>query len=231
MKRYIIVSILAASLCVCAYGQEVPAGDSLPRPIPDYLSPQLFIPADRLNGYLPWNSAPLLRPVFEIIPVTDFDGKMGMGEYNIQHPDKFFSNLLGSNYINVPEVYISEQRMVGNTLKLGRKFYWMSGILYGIQMGVVGNRWGLGNREGIIYRHSANLSIAFWEQYFGSSAVYSPVLFPPPDGSSAAIRLPATPEVFTVGVQASFVVGEFIVGVGLSVAPEEHHKPRMMKSD
>jgi hypothetical protein len=35
----------------------------------------------------------------------------------------------------------------------------------------------------------------------------------------AAIRMPATPEVYSFGVQASFVVGEFIVGVGMSVAP------------
>ena len=46
----------------------------------------------------------------------------------------------------------------------------------------------------------------------------APVLFPRKDGDMAAIRMPATPEVFSFGVQASFVAGEFIVGVGLSVA-------------
>ena len=36
---------------------------------------------------------------------------------------------------------------------------------------------------------------------------------------TSAIRLPATPEVFSVGVQANFTVGEFIIGIGTSVTP------------
>ena len=117
--------------------------------------------------------------------------------------------------------------MLGNTLKIGRKFYFMSGILYGAQLGVRGNNWGMGTREGFVYRPSESVSVTFWTQYFQSVAVYSPVLFPRPDGNMAAIRMPATPEVYSVGVQASFVAGEFIIGVGLSVAPvpfqDRHH--------
>ena len=54
-----------------------------------------------------------------------------------------------------------------------------------------------------------------------------PILFPTPDGDTAAILMPATPEVFSFGVQASFTLGEFIIGVGASVAPvpfqKRHH--------
>ncbi len=43
----------------------------------------------------------------------------------------------------------------------------------------------------------------------------------------AAIRMPATPEVFSFGVQATFNIGEFIIGVGASIAPipfqNRHH--------
>ena len=129
--------------------------------------------------------------------------------------------------VPIPQLYISEQKMLGNTLKLGRRFYFMNGILYGAQLGVMGNNWGMGTREGFIYRFSESVSVAFWTQYFQSVAVYSPVLFPRPDGNMAAIRMPATPEVYSFGVQASFVAGEFIIGVGLSVAPvpfqDRHH--------
>lgn len=208
-------------------GQSVEKRDSFPRSIPDFLPPQLFIPTDRLNGLLPWNAAPLLRPVFNIQPVYGFDGSIGFGEYNQDHPDKFFSNLLVSNYIDIPELFVSEQKMVGNTLKLGRRFYFLSGIMYGAQMGVRGNNWGMGTREGLMYRISSDASITFWTQYFQSVAVYSPLLFPRENGNMAAIRMPATPEVYSFGVQASFVVGEFIIGIGTSVAPvpfqDRHH--------
>lgn len=208
-------------------GQETEKTDSFPRPIPDYLSPQLFIPAKYLNGFLPWKYAPLLRPVFDIIPVYGFDGSIGFGEFSQDHPEKFFSNLLVSNYIDVPQLFVSEQKMVGNTLKIGKKFYFLSGIMYGAQLGVMGNNWGMGTREGVLYRPSESVAVTFWTQYFQSVAVYSPVLFPRPDRDMAAIRMPATPEVYSFGVQASFVVGEFIVGVGMSVAPvpfqDRHH--------
>ena len=36
--------------------------------------------------------------------------------------------------------------------------------------------------------------------------------------------MPATPEVFSFGVQATFVVGEFIIEVGTSVAPVPYQK-------
>lgn len=210
-----------------SYGQQTEKNDSLPRVIPDLLSPELFIPADRLNGFLPWNSAPLLRPVFQILPVYGFDGSVGFGEFNQDHPDKFFSNLMVSNHFDIPQLFVSEQKMLGNTLKLGRRFYFLSGIMYGAQLGVRGNNWGMGTREGFMYRISSNASITFWTQYFQSVAVYSPVLFPRSDGDMAAIRMPATPEVYSFGVQASFVVGEFIIGVGTSVAPvpfqNRHH--------
>lgn len=207
--------------------QETEKTDSFPRPIPDLLSPDLFIPADRLEGYLPWNYAPLLRPVVTVFPLYGFDGIVGFGEFHQDHPEKFFSNLLVANDINVPRIYISEQRMVGNTLKIGRRFYFLSGIMYGAQLGVRGNNWGMGTREGFLYRSSGSLSVAFWTQYFQSVSVYSPVLFPRPDGNMAAIRMPATSEVFSFGVQASFIVGDFVIGVGTSVAPvpyqDRHH--------
>ena len=219
MRRYILLIIPVMMLGWKMTAQVKEKVDSLPRPIPNLLSPQLFVPAEYLDGMLPWNAAPLLKPVFHVLPVYGFDGSIGFGEFNMDHPEKFFSNLLSSNYIDVPQLYVSAQRMIGNTLKLGRNFYFLSGILYGAQLGVRGNNWGMGTREGILYRPSDNLSIAFWTQYFQSVAVYSPVLFPRSDGDMAAIRMPATPEVYSFGVQASFVVGEFIVGVGMSVAP------------
>jgi hypothetical protein len=210
---------MLAITCMSAAGQETEKNDSFPHPIPLILSPDLFVPVKQLEGYLPWHYAPMLKPVFTVQPVYGFDGSIGFGEFNQDHPDKFFSNLLNSNYIDVPQIFISEQKMIGNTLKIGRKFYFMSGILYGTQMGVRGNNWGMGTREGLVYRPSESLSVTFWTQYFQSVAVYSPVLFPRADGNMAAIRMPATPEVYSVGVQASFVAGEFIIGVGLSVAP------------
>ena len=201
--------------------------DTLPRPIPDYLEPSLFIPKDRLFGYEPWTYAPMERPVFPVLKVYGYDGTIGFGSYTLQHPEKFFSTLEGRNVINVPQYYISRQMMLGNTLRITRNFYFMSGILFGSQMGTNGNNWGMGTREGFMFRTSGSLTVTFWTQYFQSVAVYSPVLFPRPDGDMAAIRMPATPEVYSFGVQASFVVGEFIIGVGASVAPvpyqDRHH--------
>lgn len=227
MNRNIFITIIAVLTCIHVYAQVGEKQDTFPRPIPNMLSPELFIPADRLNGFLPWNYAPLLRPVVYVIPISGFDGSIGFGEFDISHPDRFFSTLNGSNRIDIPQLFISEQRMLGNTLKLGRKFYFLSGILYGAQLGIMGNNWGMGTREGLIYRYSESVSVAFWTQYFQSVAVYSPAMFPRNDGNMAAIRMPATPEVYSFGVQASFIAGEFIIGVGLSVAPvpfqDRHH--------
>lgn len=198
--------------------------DTLPRPVPDFLSPQLFIPQSRLIGFQPWTFAPLPRPVVYFIPVAGFDGSIGAGEYSIQHPDRFFSTLEGHNEIDIPQLYVTEQMMIGNTIRLGRNIYFMSGILYGAQLGVMGNNWGMGTREGLIIHPSSLVSITIWNQYFQSVSVYSPVMYPDTSGDGAAIRMPATPEVFSFGVQASVVVGEFIIEVGASVSPVPYQK-------
>ena len=100
----------------------------------------------------------------------------------------------------------------------------MSGILYGAQLGVMGNNWGMGTREGFIIQPSSIVTITIWNQYFQSVSVYSPVMYPTATGDGTAIRMPATPEVFSFGVQATFVVGEFIIEVGTSVAPVPFQK-------
>lgn len=189
------------------------------KPIPDYLPADLFIPPIRLVGLHPWTSAPLPRPVVEVIKVNGFDGSIGFGQYSIQHPEKFFSTLEGYDSINIPSLYVTRQMMIGNTLRLARNFYMMSGILYGAQLGIMGNNWGMGTREGFIWHPSAIVTITLWNQYFQSVSVYSPVMYPV--GGGAAIKMPATPEVFSFGVQASFVVGEFIIGIGTSVTPKK----------
>jgi hypothetical protein len=65
-----------------------------------------------------------------------------------------------------------------------------------------------------------------WNQYFQSLSVYAPVVYPLTEGDMAAILMPATPEVFSFGVQASFVTGEFIIGIGASVSPVPFQKRR-----
>ena len=201
----------------------------LPRPIPDLLDPDWFIPRDRLLGYEPWTYAPMTRPVFPVLNVYGFDGSIGFGQFSLQHPDRFFSTLEGYNRIDVPQYFISEQMMLGNTLRLGHNVYFLSGIMYGSRLGTNGNNWGMGTREGVLWHPSALMTIAFWTQYFQSVEVYSPVIFPRPGRplDSAAILMPATPEVFSFGLQASFIVGEFIIGIGTSVAPvpfqKRHH--------
>lgn len=206
------------------WGQErdgmalMPPPDSVPNRIPDFLSPDLFIPRTRLAGIHPWTYAPLPRPVVEVIPVYGFNGSIGFGEYTMAHPEKFFSTLEGYNSINLPHLYITQQMMIGNTLKLARNFYMMSGILYGAQLGIMGNNWGMGTREGFIWHPSAIVTITLWNQYFQSVSVYSPIMYPRADG--AAVKMPATPEVFSFGVQATFVTGEFIIELGTSISPK-----------
>jgi hypothetical protein len=78
----------------------------------------------------------------------------------------------------------------------------------------------MGTREGFIWHPSAIVTMILWNQYFQSISVYSPVVYPDASGSGAAVKMPATPEVFSFGVQASFVVGEFVIGVGASVTPK-----------
>ena len=87
-----------------------------------------------------------------------------------------------------------------------------------LMLGVMGNNWGIGERSGFIYNPSDNVSIVIWDQYYHALTVYLPVFFPGAK-SGAAIRLPATPEVFSFGLQANFTVGEFIIGVGTSITP------------
>ena len=154
--------------------------------------------------------------------IDGVSGLIGAGAFLQDHPDKFFSTFNGDNTIDLPGLYLTEQKFLGNTLRLGKNtgFYFMSGIMYGSQLGVLGNNWGLGNREGFIWQPTSILSIVIWNQYFQSVSVYSPVVYPRPDGNGAAVKMPATPEVFSFGVQATFVVGEFIIEVGTSVTPK-----------
>lgn len=225
LKKCKISMMLLLLSCLTAFAQqEKEQVDSLPRPIPDLLSPDLFIPKSRLVGFQPWTYAPLPRPVVYVLPTFGFDGSIGFGEYAIEHPEKFFSTLEGYNSINIPQLYLTEQMMIGNTLKLGKKIYFMSGILYGTQLGIMGNNWGMGTREGFIIHPSSVVTITIWNQYFQSVSVYSPVMYPDTDNSGAAIRMPATPEVFSFGVQATFVVGEFVIDIGASVAPVPYQK-------
>jgi hypothetical protein len=196
----------------------------LPHIIPIILPAELFIPADRLIGYTEWEAAPILRPTVHFVPVNGISGMTGAGEFSIEHPDKFFSTLSGRNYMDIPVLYVSDQMMLGNTFRLGKNFYFMNGILYGAQLGRMGNNWGMGTREGFIWHPNAGLAVMIWNQYFQSVSVYTPVIFPRPDGDMAAILMPATPEVFSFGVQASFVAGEFIIGIGTSVSPQPFQK-------
>ena len=229
MRRYIYILVLLLSgIAVHAQTRDmtdttsVPmmqfGNDSLPRYIPFMLQKELFIPADRLFSYAPWSYAPIERLTVFILPTSGFNGSVGCGLYSIQHPDKFFSTLEGYNGFNIPQLYNSEQMMLGNTFRLARNFYMMSGILYGAQLGVRYNLWGIGERSGFIYNPRPDVSIVIWDQYYHALTVYMPVFFPGA-ANPAAIRLPATPEVFSVGVQANFTVGEFIIGIGTSVTP------------
>ena len=84
--------------------------------------------------------------------IDGVSGLIGAGAFLQDHPDKFFSTFNGNNTIDLPQLYLSEQKFLGNTLRLGKNsgVYFMSGIMYGSQMGVLGNNWGLGTREGIL---------------------------------------------------------------------------------
>lgn len=189
-------------------------------PVQDYLPADTFIPPVRLAGLHLWISAPVARPVFTVMKIDGFDGSVGFGQYSIQHPDKFFSTLEGYDSIDIPHLYVTQQMMIGNTLRLVKGFYMLSGIQYGAQLGIMGNNWGMGTREGFIWHPSAIVSVMMWNQYFQSLSVYYPVVYPNLSGSGAAIKMPATPEVFSFGLQATFVVGQFIIGIGTSITPK-----------
>lgn len=239
--RHAYISFLLLSLCCCRLSAQIreqsgvplrhhqiadttALRDTFPHDIPFLLPSQLFIPDDRLIGFEPWGSAPISRPDVYYINIYGFEGSIGFGEYTLQHPDKFFSTLEGRNLIDIPEILISRQMMLGNTLRLGRRLYFLSGILYGTQMGVLGNNWGMGTREGLIFHPSSTMFITLWTQHFQSVTVYSPVIMPIPGGRSAAIEMPATSEVFSFGVQANFIVGDFLIGVGTSISPVPYQK-------
>jgi hypothetical protein len=147
------------------------------------------------------------------------DGMIGFGQYELQHPDKFFSTLEGYNSINVPQIFLTRQMLLGNTLRLSRNVYLLSGIMYGSQMGTMGNNWGMGAREGFIFKFGSPISIVIWTQEFQSVTVYTPVIVPDKSGSGAAIVMPATPEVFSFGVQANFNIKGLSIGIGTSIAP------------
>ena len=151
--------------------------------------------------------------------IDGVSGIVGAGEFMQDHPDKFFSTFNGNNIFDIPQLYLSEQKFLGNTLRLGRGsgFYFMSGIMYGAQLGVHGNNWGMGSREGIVWHPNGSISVLLWNQNFQSVRVYTPILFRTPDGDTSAILMPATPEVLSFGAQASFVSGGFIIGLGISV--------------
>ena len=243
MSRYIYIPLIVAMLSSLALSAQVKEtvdvsvvfesrdssvlsaeNDTLPHILPFILPLDEFIPADRLFGYVPWTSAPISRPTVEYTPRHGFNGSIGFGQYELQHPDKFFSTLEGYNNIDIPMIFITRQRLMGNTFRLGRNVYYLSGIMYGAQMGVMGNNWGMGAREGFIWNPVPTVSIVIWTQEFQSVTVYTPVMVPDASGSGAAIVMPATPEVFSFGVQANFVSGEFIIGVGTSVAPVPFQK-------
>ena len=216
----LVISLLLSFVCCVGHSQQET------RPIPIVLPPQLFIPSSRLEGLQPWLYAPITRPTVYYMPAVGFNGSEGFGQYSQEHPDKFFSNFLGRNVITLPDLYVTRQMMVGNTLRLSKKgrVYLLSGILYGSQMGVMGNNWGMGTREGLLWHPNDKISVLVWTQDFQSVRVYTPILFRTPDGDTAAILMPATPEVFSFGAQASFIVKGFILGVGVSVSPVPFQK-------
>ena len=232
MRMKSFISLLLFFLCFATFAQQPMEDahshsiDSFPKPIPIILPPQLFIPSDRMQGLQPWLYAPMTRPTVVYIPSVGYNGSESFGEYFQQHPEKFFSNFLGRNIIELPQLYVTRQMMIGNTLKLDKKgrVYFLSGILYGSQMGVMGNNWGMGTKEGVLIRTKGSLAIVVWNQYFQSISVYTPVVYPGKDGNGAAIIMPATPEVFSIGVQASFVSGEFIIDLGVSISPVPFQK-------
>ena len=81
-----------------------------------------------------------MKPMkYDYIPVYGFTESIGFGAFEVSHWEKFFSTLSGYNVINIPQMFISQQMMIGNTLKIARNFYLANGILYGAQLGVEGN--------------------------------------------------------------------------------------------
>lgn len=199
----------------------------IPRIIPDRLSPDLFIPDDRLSGLTPWMGAPVSRPSAHVIPIYGTDG-WGFGQFTVDHWDKFFSNLLVFNDMSVSQLIDSQQMMLGNTLSLGKKRRWFfaNGILYGRQYGTWGNVIGMGTREGLIFRPSEEILISIWTQEYQSVYAFSPVVYPVEGANPPYVKLPASPMMISYGAQAYFLAGQFWIGVGASFwhasDPENH---------
>ena len=103
---------------------------------------------------------------------------------------------------DIPQLMAGRQIMLGNTLRLGKKIYFLSGILYGGEWGIWENNWGLGARNGFLFRVSDDTHILIYGPQAGPGGV--------------AIMTPAIPEIFSIGAQASFQAGEFIIGIGAS---------------
>jgi hypothetical protein len=234
MRMKLVISLLLPFICYASMAQRATTNThshSFENDVPFLLPPQLFIPSSRLGGIQNWVYAPMPRPAVIYLPTIGFNGGSGFGEYFQEHPDKFFSNFLGRNVINLPQLYVTRQMMVGNTLKLDKngRVFLLSGIMYGSQMGVVGNNWGIGSKEGILIRTKGSFALVIWNQNFQSVSVYCPVVHPRLDGNGAAIIMPATPEVTSFGVQASFVSGEFVVDIGASFSPVPYQNRKHSK--
>lgn len=218
-----ILYFLLAAMCAAAQDRakpEVSADTSkfIPRAIPALLSPQLFIPRDRLQGVTPWMSAPIARPTAHVLKIYGFNGH-GFGRFTVDHFDKFFANLLVFNDMSVPQLLNSQQMMLGNTISLGKKRRWFfaNGILYGRQYGTWGNMIGMGSREGIIFKPSEVLILSFWTQEYQSVYAFSPVVYPVAGENAPYVKLPASPLMISYGAQAYFLAGQFWIGLGATL--------------
>ena len=90
MSRVIYILLVVMLSCRGIYAQErglvhgdtlslMPPADSVPNRIPDFLPADIFIPPVRLVGLDPWTSAPLPRPVVEVMKIYGFNSSIGFG--------------------------------------------------------------------------------------------------------------------------------------------------------
>lgn len=224
MKLKII--ILAAALSVYPlYTVRAQSADTrkdstsyFPHPIANVLPSSYFIPPDRLQGLTQWMGGPVSRPTVHVMPVYGFNG-YGFGKLYVDHWEKFFANLLSYNSIDTPQLLDTQVMMVGNTISLGKKrrLYLSNGILYGRHYGIWGNMIGMGSREGLIFKPNGWLVITVWSQEYQSVYAYSPVVYPYEGEGTASVKLPASPVMVSYGAQASFLAGQFWIGLGASL--------------